>query len=388
MTIPNDIIYLISEYNNGVIDSINLSLMNKEIYNNSNRIFLNDPFVTYNNYVNVLKYNFNNFRFQENLSSLIRDYNKFYQKVNKCLIQKIEDFDIISKNTKEIIVNLNEEIKILNFGQFNVSSIIINCLNGENICQQIFFPENLTHLTLGDNFNQSINLPNNLTHLTLGYSFNQSINLPNSLTHLTLGNDFNQPITLTNNLTHLTFGNKFNQSINLPNSLIRLTFGFEFNQLLTLPNNLTHLNLGFCFDRPIIFPDNLTHLTFGFWFNQPINLPNSLTHLTFGYCFNQPIILPNSLTHLTFGYNFNQSINLIDENTGKTFENLKIIKLSEKFNNKLEIGEINGFDKIKIMLGDMKYITKIFTVEQRRYLKNYIITDSNNTKVDFILSSD
>ena len=44
MIVPNDTIYLISNYNCNIEDSINLSLLNREIYDNSDGIFLNNPY--------------------------------------------------------------------------------------------------------------------------------------------------------------------------------------------------------------------------------------------------------------------------------------------------------------------------------------------------------
>jgi len=67
MIIPNDIIYLLSEYNCNIRDSVYLSLINREIYNNSDKIFLNDPIISKKNYKRILKYNFNNFKFTEDI---------------------------------------------------------------------------------------------------------------------------------------------------------------------------------------------------------------------------------------------------------------------------------------------------------------------------------
>jgi len=44
MIIPSDIIFTISHYNCNIEDSINLSLLNREIYDNSDGIFLNNPY--------------------------------------------------------------------------------------------------------------------------------------------------------------------------------------------------------------------------------------------------------------------------------------------------------------------------------------------------------
>jgi len=343
--IPNDIIYLISEYNHHIEDSIILSLINKEIYNNCDKIILHNPIITNKNYKTIIKYKFNDF--SDNTCWGI-DKNLFCQKKNRYYITDVNIDNLIKNiikvpiNIKEIHIYLSKNIGgAMNLKNLNASSIVIHKL-GNN---KIIYPKKITHLTTiefryhtlsnydesinlpnglthfsANHFNQPINLPDTLTHISFGSSFNQQINLPNSLTHLTFGKEFSQPINLPNSLTHLTFGHSFNQPINLPNSLTHLTFGHYYNQPINLPNSLTHLTFGHSFNQPINLPNSLTHITFGCEFNQSIILPNSLTHLTFGREFNQPITLPNSLTYLVFGHNFNQPITLPNKLTHLTFE--------------------------------------------------------------------
>ena len=57
MIIPSDTIYIISKFNCSIKDSINLSLLNRENYDNSDRITLNNPFITHNNIHIISKYN-------------------------------------------------------------------------------------------------------------------------------------------------------------------------------------------------------------------------------------------------------------------------------------------------------------------------------------------
>ena len=437
MHIPSDIIYLISDYNSDVGDSIYLSLINREIYENSHKIFLNNPLITYENHRILSKYNLKNFKLEKNL--MIMNYNKYYRKVNKYLIEKITDLDMIPKDIRELRIKLEEDIKVINLKEFDIDSIIIENIN---INTEIIYPNNLTHITFGNFFNQLIDLPDSLTHLTFGYEYNQPINLPNNLTHLTIGICFNQSITLPNNLTQLTFNERsfYNQPINLPNSLTQLTFGRNYVHSLTLPNNLTHLTLGEYFDQPINLPDSLTHLTFGRTydvsiilpnslthltlgdnFNQPINLPDSLTHLTFdkhsnfdqpitlssnlmhitfGKCFNQVIDLPDSLVCLTFGGRFNQSIrlpnslksiiledalytwpiNLIDENTGKTFKDLEYVDLGIGYINELKIGRIEDKSKKVTIKFNYNFFNRIFPNKTQYDFNNYILINSLDDK--------
>ena len=300
MVIPNDIIYLISEYNNGIMDSIRLSCINKGIYDNSEKIYLERPFITYKNCKVISKYKFDRYGIEDNL--IIRNINKIYLRMNKYFLNDINFLKMVPKNIKDLSINFNGGAEIFDLGEYQIESIVIQKLGKA----KIILPSNLKYLIFGEHFNQPINLPNGLTYLTFGEEFNQPINLPDSLTHLTFGDEFDQPITL-------------------PNSLRRLTFGRRFD--------------------------------------QPISLPNSLTHLTFGRYFNQPITLPNNLTHLTFGHSFNQPINLINKDTGKILENLKFVKFGSDFRSEVRIGLIdNKSRKIQILL-NLKYLDNIFPYE-------------------------
>ena len=312
--IPIDIIYTVSQYNCNIKDSVNLSLINEEIYNNCANIFLNNPIINQDNYKIILKYKFNNYELDNNF--VLKNPNELYQKVKKYFISSLDNLNTIPIYTENLVIDLTDDINEIG----DTKIILPNNLKylkyltfGDRFNLPITLPNNLTHLTFGNCFNQPLALPNSLTHLTFGYSFNQSINLPNSLTHLTFGFSFNQPINLPDDLTHLTFGYQFNQPIDLPNNLKYLTFESNFNQPIILPNSLIHLTFGYQFDQPIDLPNNLKYLTFGDKFNQPITLSNSLIHLTLGYNFYQSISLPNSLTHLTAN-NANFSINMLSNN--------------------------------------------------------------------------
>ena len=186
MIIPYDTIYLISNYNCDIKDSIKLSLLNREINDNSNRIVLNNPLITYENFHIMSKY----------------DIKKITMKWN-----------------------FNQPITLPN----GLTQITF----GYSFNQPINLPNSLTHLIFGINFNWSINLPNGLTFLFFGWNFDQPIILPNSLTYLTFGFHFNQSIILPDSLTHLTFGYYFNQPIILPDSINYLKFGRDFNKSIT-----------------------------------------------------------------------------------------------------------------------------------------------------------
>ena len=221
--IPLDTIYLISQYNSNYKDSINISLLNKEINDNSNKIFLNNPLITNENYETISKYKFDNYELGKNL--VIREYiTKFDKQRNIYIYDDNNYLEKIPDNIEELVINLTEKIQI--------NSIIRNIDKNEKT-----FPNKLTHLILGDYFNQSINLPNSLTHLKFGFSFNQPINLPNNLTHLTFGDYFNQPITLPNSLTHLTLGDRFNQPITASKYFHREIIPSKFKHLVVYPEN-------------------------------------------------------------------------------------------------------------------------------------------------------
>ena len=401
MIIPPDAIYIISEYNDKIIDSISLSQINKEIYNNRDKIMLNYPTITDKNHKTVLEYSYKKFKFADSIKVI--DPNIYFQKINEYIITNVNNLNNIPENTKKLIISIDKYSEIINLENLKINSIKINVTKGSKIIlpnilthlsfgeifnRSLILPNNLTHLVMGDNCNKSFNLPNSLTHLTMGSRYNRSITLPNSLTHLTFGNEFNRSITLPNSLTHLTMGDKFNRSITLPNNLTHLICGDKFNQSITLPNSLTHLTFGSNFNQSITLPNSLTHLTFGYHFNQPIILPNNLTHLTFGNHFNQPIILPNNLVHLEFSScsAFNKKIDLIDNNTGKTFKNLESVILPHYFCNELLIGHTeNKSKKIKISL-DHYHFDKIFPNKQQIDFKYYILTNlDDNEKIDVIL---
>ena len=367
--IPSDIIYLVSEYNCDYKDSFKLSLINKGIYDNSDKIYLNNPIVTYKNYETIIRYNFNELILGNNF--IIMDINKIYRKRNIYILDDSNyHLKYLPKNIKKLIIDLTENIGEIRLERLtDLETIIV-----KNIHNKITLPNNLKKLTFDDYFNRPIILPNNLTHLTFGNRFNQPIILPNSLTHLTFGAYFDQSIDLPNSLTRLIFGRGFNQPINLPNSLIQLTFEerSHFNQPITLPNSLTHLTFGYNFNKPITLPNSLTHLTFGSHFNQPITLSNNLTHLTFGHSFNQPIILPNSLIHLTFGDFFNQPIILPNSLTHLTFEglfnqpitlpnSLEYLVLNNEYKSSITVHK-NRSKELTIRL-NYKRINKIFSIE-------------------------
>ena len=102
--IAQDIIYLISEYNKDNIDSIKLSLINKETYDNSDKILLNYPFITNENYKTMIRYKFNKFKKEKGLMK--RYIYKLYQKRNIYLLYNNNYSRIIPNNIKKLIIDL------------------------------------------------------------------------------------------------------------------------------------------------------------------------------------------------------------------------------------------------------------------------------------------
>ena len=177
MKIPNDTIYLISNYNHDIKDSINLSILNRKINDNCDRITLNNLMITQENFHILSKYNIKN----------------------------------ITLNFFEQSITLPNNLTHLTFKEYSEFN------------QPITLPNDLTHLTFGRHFNQSITLPNSLTHLTFGHYFNQPIILPNNLKRIIFGNDFNQKVNLIDETTGKTF-----------HKLKLVEFGHEFRSELLI----------------------------------------------------------------------------------------------------------------------------------------------------------
>ena len=150
--IANDIIYIISEYNCDLKDSVNLSLINKEIYENRNRIHLNNPLITINNHNKILKYYITGYRKEQD--TIIKNINYIYSRTNRYWVEDTECLKMMPKNTKELIINLHEYIGLINLKKYQINSIIIKSIgNNKMIC-----PSTLTHLTLENNFRGTITL--------------------------------------------------------------------------------------------------------------------------------------------------------------------------------------------------------------------------------------
>ena len=131
MVIFYDAIYMISEYNNCIKDSIKLSLMDRELYNNSNKIFLNCPKITKKNHKMILKYNLKKFELDKNI--LIRNPNLYYQKINQYIVRDNIDLNTIPKNINKLIIDLMEDIDIINLKELQITSIDINKIDYCNI---------------------------------------------------------------------------------------------------------------------------------------------------------------------------------------------------------------------------------------------------------------
>eukprot|EP01132_Coremiostelium_polycephalum_P009033 gene9033-11065_t len=112
----------------------------------------------------------------------------------------------------------------------------------------------------------------------------------------------------------LVFGNGYNQALqvgDIPSTVEELEFGFSFNQPLPkgcIPEGVKELRFGYSFNQaiePDSFPDSITHLNLGFKFDQPIKgrLPRGLKYLKISNRFNQPLeigMIPHGVTQLEF----------------------------------------------------------------------------------------
>lgn len=152
----------------------------------------------------------------------------------------------------------------------------------------IFFGNQITHLTFPRRFNKSVNglIPNSVTHLKFGDNFNSSVGEIPFVRFVIFGHDFNQP------LSNKTFGT----------DLKYLKFGCHFNYPVSFAC-VTYLIFGYHFNQPIenAIPESTVYIKFGYLFNQPIknNIPLSVTRIVFSWCFNQSLEdIPLSVIHL------------------------------------------------------------------------------------------
>jgi len=322
-----DIFELICEYFDDPDDTINLSRINKVIYENRKILSLNNIF-SYNKSKDIPLFSKYKYKHIDSEITLIKNAPNVYKKLGIKVISNVDELSNLEETINELRIDLKEQVKKDNRDFFeiytknfsNIKSIVLNNVNDLEIDT---VPKNIQKIKFGPNYKQKYPiLPEKLRYLELYKNYNLIIKqLPDCL-----------------ELEYLVVHDKDYYTQFDPQKLSKLKFlrisSRYMPGALHLPDSLEELEIYSESVERISFENNskLKRLRIESEFLDPINfLPNSLEYLYLDSKYTHSILkIPNNIIKIYLNKDNISSVLSYDqilENRDKLYS----IKTGKKF---------------------------------------------------------